>query len=201
VPPGANRLYLDPLDPTGIVLNLPRTVTVPVLRLTTTAVLRVPPPSIDRRTTEAEALIDTGMWVSMVDEGTWQQYRDDGFLELLHHPETGLDPVPGNPILIAGASVPYSWGRLWVQLVDRTPPNNPNPSYLPRRPMPVVVQLLHRRVALRYPVLFGLHLGIFEGNRLTREPTLPWTPQPRNNRDCGTEYGQEWFLSDQKCLG
>lgn len=161
------------------------------------AVLHAPPGSRNLKTIDQDALIDTGMWANMIADGVWQRYEASGLLERLHSPAsaTGIGPVAGPGVRIGGGSAPYSWGRLWVRLVDRTTPNDPNPNYRPLQPMPVVVQLLHGRVSLPYPLLFGLGLGILDGHRLTREPVLPWTPQPPDAHDSGTEFGQEWFLA------
>ncbi len=190
------RRFLDPLDAAGTIVA-PQLVTPPVVRLTTTAELHAPPGSSNLGTRDDDALIDTGAWVSMVADGTWQEYERLGLIERLEHPTDGTGPCGW--ATIGGGRALYSWGRIWVRLLD--PANDPlDPNYIPVHTMPVAVQLLHtppgtsNKPAVAFPILFGMNLGILTGTRLVCHPVRRWVAVPRDSHDCGTEIGQEWFL-------
>jgi hypothetical protein len=186
-PNNTHRQFIDPRA--GNTIRV-----VPVLRLVTTARLHAPLGSLNTTTRESDALIDTGIWVSAIASGVWEEYERVGLLERLPHPASGLDPVPGGGLILAGGRSAYSWGRLWVRLIDRHTPSDPNPRCLPESPMPIVVQLLHDAACrLPYPILFGFHLGILDGHRLARESVMGHD-NPVDRRDSGPRYGQEWHL-------
>lgn len=161
--------------------------TVPVLRVTTLARIESGPrrPTSAVRTTTA--LVDTGAWLSVVETAAWEEYERAGLLEFL--PLTS----GGHAASVGGRASGYLLGRLWISLHDfqfRQPTRT-----LPV--VPVVAQLLtNRQCALPYPVVLGLHRGVFDGRKLTREATpVPAAPLPPNHTsDCGAWFGQEWFL-------
>ena len=161
--PDAHRQYLDPLGS--------HIVTVPVLRLMTTAVLHAPSGSLNQKATEQDALIDTGMWASTIADGTWQQYETDGLLERLSNPDpaVGIGPVAGPGIRIGGGTARYSWGRLWVRLVDRSTPGDPNRKLL-----------IGAGVGCGcLSLIVGIVAIIFIVSSLGRTQSQPVQPQPR----------------------
>jgi hypothetical protein len=158
-----------------------------VLRVTTLARVEPAPnrtPGAFRTTT---ALIDTGAWLSVVATDVWEEYERVGLLERLPL-ESG-----GHAASVGGRASGYLLGRMWVSLHDfqfRQPTRE-----LPA--VPVVAQLLtNRECKLPYPLVLGLHLGVLDGRKLTREVVpVPAGPLPPNQTtDCGAWFGQEWFL-------
>jgi hypothetical protein len=139
--------------------HLPGTsqVPLPLLRLTAPAVVQAPP-AVRSPGCSVTALIDTGCWLSVVELHTWQDYEAAGLLEQL--PSAGSQTT-----FVAGHAVAVQLGRLWVTLIDPTPPRIRS---LPA--VPVVAQLLLQPTPLlqHYPLILGLHRGVW--------------------------YGQEWYL-------
>lgn len=193
------REYLDPRAPGA-------PVPVPAVRLMTTAELHAPPGAPRVLTDEAAALIDTGAWCSIIADGTWQEYERAGLLERLAHPDPTIGTGPCGWIAIGGGRSPFSWGRVWVRLLDDTL-DALDPGYLPEQPLPVVARLLHPKppddqlaapntgpaARLPIPVLFGMNLGILNGTRLRCESVLR-SADPHPAFDYGTAIGQQWFL-------
>lgn len=176
----ANRQYLDP----------PPTVReTPVLRLVTRLTLEGNPRSRRRPPRQsAEALLDTGMWVSVVEYPVWERYERAGLLERLEHPVHGLSPDTGATTRIVGARSGYVFGKMWVRVSDADDPDHELPV------VPVVAQLLlSPAVRLPVPIILGLHLGVLDGRKLVREPVMGHD-DPVESADCGRRYGQVWRL-------
>jgi hypothetical protein len=158
----------------------------PMLRLTALAQLVSQtggPNSLPTR-----ALIDTGAWISALETGTWLEYDRAGLIEHLSQNDV---PLP-SPALIGGHRSTYRLGRVWVRLVDLMPARV---NWLPA--ISVVAQVLENELCrLPAPFLLGLHGGVLEGRKLTREPipTMPGPIPPNHNSDCGAWYGQQWYL-------
>jgi hypothetical protein len=169
-PPGTSRLF-------------------PFLRLTALAQL-APRRQIDGITPPERTLIDTGAWITAIETNTWRQYDRAGLIE--HLPFVGAAPGPAH---IGGTVSAYELGRLWISLLDPQPstPRDPfpEPTWLPA--VPVVAQLLlDPRCKLPAPILLGLHLGVLDGRKLTRE-VVPHQPSSLPT-DCGSRFGQDWHL-------
>jgi hypothetical protein len=159
----------------------------PVLRLTALVRLQ-PPPGRSGAIRGGTAYIDTGAWLSAIETQTWQDYERAGLLERLP-----LDGVNRKLVSIGGRATDFQLGRIWLSLHDLRL-NHP-PLSLPT--VPVIVQLLlNSECRLPSPILLGLHLGILDGRKLTREPLHPFPgPIPPNHTsDVGAWYGQEWYL-------
>jgi len=155
----------------------------PLLRLVTQA--QFVSQTHGKNSVPLRALLDTGAWITAIETQTWQEYDREGFIE--HHPLM-------NPqfAFIGGNSTMYRLGRVWLRLFDLLPGQI---NWLPT--VPVICQLLeNKECRLSAPILLGLHLGVLEGRRLTREPIPPLTtPIPLNrSSDVGAWYGQEWYL-------
>lgn len=169
--------YREPREPAASPVPLP------VLRLTAVAVVGAPP-GTSRPGRMETALIDTGSWLSVVELGTWRKFEMLGLLE--HLPFS--DGRPQTTYLV-GHAVEYRLGRLWITLADAAPTQL---ATLPS--VPVVAQLLESPTPLlgTYPLILGLHRGVLDGRKLTRE-VVPHQPAPLAT-DRGRFYGQEWFL-------
>ena len=154
---------------------------VPYLRLTTSACI------VNRsggRNWVDAAVLDTGAWVTAIEASAWQKYDEAGLIE--HLPI--VEPDGMSPSFVGGATSAYRLGRLWIQLLD------PQPTKIAfLSAVPVVAQLLlNPGCRLPSPILLGLHLGVLDGRRLTREPVLP-APAPLAS-DRGSWFGQQWYL-------
>jgi hypothetical protein len=159
---------------------------IPLLRLSTLAQIVSQTGRPDSRA--IRALIDTGAWITALEAQTWRELDRAGMIE--HLPQTAIPPP--TPALIGGHSSTYRLGRVWVKLVDLLPRRV---NWLPA--IPVVSQLLeNEECRLPAPILFGLHLGVFDDRKLRREPISPQPgPIPENHSsDCGAWFGQEWYL-------
>lgn len=158
-----------------------------MLRLTAPAIVQAPP-GIRKLGYPTTALIDTGCWLSMVEYQTWRDLDTAGLLE--HLPFATSNPQTTS---VAGHTVAFALGRLWIALVDFTPTGIES---LPA--VPVIAQLLQQPTPTltHYPLILGLHRGVLDGRRLVREPLPPPAiPLPPNRTaDCGAWYGQEWYL-------
>jgi hypothetical protein len=146
------------------------------------------PPAQRKPGRAVTALIDTGCWLSVVELTTWREWTAAGLLE---HLPFG-DPKP-QTAFVAGHATEFRLGRLWVAMVD------PTPTRIISLPaVPVIAQLLQEPTPLldAYPLILGLHRGALDGRRLVREPVPPRPPPvpPIPSLDCGSWYGQEWFL-------
>jgi hypothetical protein len=172
--------YRENADPLG------STRLIPLLRLATLA--QIIPQIGGKSPLPTRALIDTGAWLSTMETLTWREYDRAGLIE--HLPQTDV-PIP-SPALVGGHSSTYRLGRVWLKLVDLLPTQV---NWLPA--VPVVVQLLeNEECRLTAPILLGLHLGVLDGRKLTREPTppLPGPIPPNHTSDVGAWYGQQWYL-------
>jgi hypothetical protein len=136
-----------------------------------------------------DAIIDTGAWISAVETDTWRRFDGLGLIEHLPFAST----APG-PALIGGSTSPYQLGRLWLSLHDLQPPAPGRGlvfNWLPA--VPVIAQLLlDAACKLPAPILLGLHLGVLDGRRLTREVIAP--RPSRLTTDRGSQYAQDWHL-------
>jgi hypothetical protein len=136
-----------------------------------------------------DAIIDTGAWISAIETDTWRRFDRFGLIE--HLPFAGAAP---SPALIGGASSHYQLGRLWISLHDLQPPTPGRGlvfDWLPA--VPVVAQLLlDPACRLPAPLVLGLHLGVLDGRKLTREVVSP-RPSPLAT-DRGPQFGQDWHL-------
>lgn len=169
------------------------TVTVPILRLATTAVIG-PDPSPETSAQDARikcvALIDTGAWLSVIRHDYWNDLDQLGLIE--HLPLT----QPSIVLPIGGARSDYTLGRVWIGLFDADTP----PRHMPA--VPVIAMLLQNAKAkLPHPMLLGLHRGVLDGRRLWREPRMGFDPTPAvglpySRTDAGPRYGQDWWLED-----
>lgn len=135
------------------------------------------------------AIIDTGAWISAIETDSWREYDRQGLIE--HLP---FAHVPPNPALIGGTASDYQLGRLWISLLDL---QRPVPGgglvfdWLPA--VPVIAQLLlNPACRLTVPLLLGLHLGVLDGRKLTRE-VVPQQPSPLAT-DRGSQFSQQWHL-------
>jgi hypothetical protein len=165
-----------------------------MLRLVTVA--RVYPLTGSYQAVErADALIDTGSWLSALRPDWWSSYLELGMLEILPF----ADGTTERTAHIAGVTTPYRLGRLRVGLLDLLGPRErgPNgPLFHELPPMPVVAQLFldprldHERMP--FPFILGLHAGVLDGRRLRREPGPP-VPTGLET-DAGPAHGQDWFL-------
>lgn len=164
-------------------------VPVPLLRLASDAQLHSPGGRAVRPLT-VPAMIDTGAWPSAVRFDEWREYDRAGLVEHLPFPDGRMEMTAG----FAGSATGFRLGRLRVGLVDTWVGGS---ATLPA--VPVVAQLLlNPRITERqmpYPILLGLHLGVLDGRRLTREPVPP-APAAAPTTDVGCAYGQEWYLQD-----
>lgn len=169
--------YRDPLAPGAGAL------TVPVLRLVALARIE-PAPGLNGSVCVETALIDTGAWVSVIETAEWEKYERLGLLERLP-----LEPGGGLAASVGGRASGYLLGRIWVSLHDfriGAPPRS-----LPA--VPVVAQLLTNPLCvLPYPLIFGLHRGVLDGRKLTREVVPPRPSALQSDR--GPHFAQEWFL-------
>jgi hypothetical protein len=167
-------------DPSNLAAGV---VQIPLLRLGTLARIEAPPGRIGP-VRVLTALIDTGAWLSVIETDAWQRLELAGLLTRL--PFEGRDR---HSAAIGGKATDYQLGRLWISLHD---------IRLGRRShslpaVPVVVQpLLNPDCRLPYPLVFGLHLGVLDGRRLTRRVVPP--QQSPLSTDRGAFYGQEWHL-------
>jgi hypothetical protein len=168
------RTYLDEKGEVQPLLRL-RLVTYPLLG---------PDPAEgekDQRGPELPALVDTGATVSTFPRHVWEQFEPQITRFRLNPAEVAARPpdqrVPRSTAL--GRAFDYFLGGIWVAAID-----------LEGRRMPairVVAQFREDRIPeneRQPPILLGVSLGILEGRRLVRTPTL------------GAEDGQEWWLSD-----
>lgn len=173
--------FTDPGDPSAGIQQFP------VLRLTASARLE-PPPGRRGVIRVATANVDTGAWISAIETQAWQNYERAGLLERL--PFDGSEPRMAS---IGGRATDYQLGRIWVSLHDLR--RGQPPVSLPT--VPVIAQLLlNSACRLPSPILLGLHRGVLDGRRLTREPIPPQPgPIPTNHSsDVGAWYGQQWYL-------
>lgn len=173
--------YRNPQSPNAPPVELP------LLRLTADAVVQAPP-GIRKAGYAVTAMIDTGSWLSVVEHDTLRDLDAAGLIEYLPF----ADGRPQTTYL-AGHAVAYRLGRLWVTLVDATP------TGLAVAPaVPVVAQLLQSPTSLlgAYPLILGLHSGVLDGRKLTREvvPVHAAPLPPNRATDCGAWFGQEWYL-------
>src|SRR5438067_1314393 len=153
--------YREPTEPPGT------SHAVPLLRLTTLARVdsRLGTPGVLPK----RALIDTGAWITAIETDTWQGFDRAGLIE--HLPFAG--GVAPTPAFVGGHASSYRLGRLWIALVDLRPT-----GVFWLSAVPVVAQLLlDPACKLSAPVLLGLHLGVLDGRRLTREVISP-QPSP-----------------------
>ncbi|HEV3439608.1 MAG TPA: hypothetical protein VG122_19745 [Gemmata sp.] len=172
--------YREPREPVGT------SRLIPLLRLATLAQVAHQTGGQSPRATRA--LIDTGAWISAIETTTWGEYDRAGLIEPL--PLT--DATNQAPALIGGCSSTYRLGRVWLKLVDLLPTHV---NWLPA--VPVIAPLLENpECHLPAPILLGLHRGVLDGRKLTREPTPPppGPIPPNHNSDCGEWYGQQWYL-------
>ncbi len=167
--------YREPSDPPGA------SRLIPLLRLSTLA--RVDAADGTPGFLPKRALVDTGAWLSAIETDTWRGLDRSGLVE--HLPFAAGIPAPA---LIGGRSSAYRLGRVWIALVDL----RLNGVYwLPA--VPVVAQLLlDPACTLSAPILLGLHQGVLDGRRLTRE-VVPVGPSALAT-DCGPRFAQEWHL-------
>jgi hypothetical protein len=168
----------------------------PFLRLATLA--RVDPsPTSDPGITPflpLPAMIDTGAPISAIETETWEALENKGLLQRLH-----FERRQTLSAAIGGRAARYQLGRLWISLLDLQPPRRPpgTPPAIELPTVPVIVQLLlDRDCKLPLPFVLGLHRGVLDGRKFTREPiSAPPGPIPPNhNSDCGDWYGQQWYL-------
>lgn len=176
--------YRDPGDPAAGVLRLP------VLRLVTLARVEPGPGNPSAAYNPVPAVIDTGAWITAVETDAWRDFENVGLLE--HLPFDGLRT---RLAAVGGRATDYTLGRVWISLLDlqplRRPPGTPPVIELPT--VPVIAQLLlNPRCRLPHPLVLGLHLGVLDGRKLTRE-VVPVRPCPRAT-DRGPQFGQEWHL-------
>jgi hypothetical protein len=162
-------------------------VLLPLLRLTVSAIVQAPP-GPRKPGYSTPALIDTGCGLSVVEYKTWQDLDAAGLIEHLPFPDTSPQTMS-----VAGHTVEFRLGRLWVALID------PTPTRIHSLPaVPVIAQLLQQPTPAleRYPLILGLHRGVLDGRKLTREvvPVPATPPPPAPSTDCGAWYGQEWYL-------
>jgi hypothetical protein len=199
------RLRVDdhdrPAEPIFLLFDprLGATERVPILRLVTTVLLG-PEPAIGVRADrqQADAVIDTGAWVSVVKKEVWEKLDEQGLVEHLERREPDGTPRDGFTLL-GGQRLAVTFGRIWMGLTER---NRPVPGVLPRRAaqlpaVSVLCQLLRdEETVLKSPVLLGLHRGVFDGRQLRRVP-VPVQPTPDDRNDVGPRYGQQWWLQDE----
>jgi hypothetical protein len=173
--------YRDPRLPTAPPISLP------LLRLTAPAIIQAPP-GASRPGRSVAALIDTGCCLSVVERKAWLDFETAGLLE--HLPFGDANPQTTS---VADHTTEFRLGRLWVALIDPTPT-----SIVSLPVVPVVAQLLQQPTPAleRYPLILGLHRGVLDGRKLTREVALspPGSPPPAPSTDCGAWYGQEWHF-------
>ncbi len=169
--------YRDPQSPTATPVELP------LLRLTADAIVQAPP-GVRKPGYSTTALIDTGSWLSVAGHNTWRDLDAAGLLE--HLPFTDGQP---QTTYLAGQTTEFRLARLWAALID------PAPTGIVSLPaVPVIVQLLESPTPLldTYPLILGLHRGVLDGRKLTRE-VVPVQPAPLAT-DRGRFFGQEWYL-------
>ena len=168
--------YREPTDPIGTSRLFP------LLRLTALVLIKSRTGSSGSR--PENALIDTGAWITAIETDTWQAFDRAGLIEHLPF----ADGVAPTPALIGGHESPYQLGRLWMALIDLQPTAI---NWLPA--VPVIAQLLlNKACRLPTPILLGLHLGVLDGRKLTRE-VVPMEPAAMTT-DRGSQYGQQWYL-------
>ena len=171
----------------------------PILRLATT-VLFGPDPASRLRDDRLEkgALIDTGAWVSVVKKDTWEQLESSGLVDHLER-RAADQSVIGGTTSIGGQRLPFTFGRIWMAVIDT---GVATPGVLPRRAnrlpaVPVLCQLLQEEeTVLKRPILLGLHRGVLDGRQLRRVP-VPLQVTPHERSDVGPRYGQQWWLQDE----
>jgi hypothetical protein len=182
MPPTRRPLYTDPRRPG-------ESFETPVLRLVTTAVFGSEPKRdrADKRL-EIDALIDTGVWLSVIDYSVWSVLNRRGLVEFLPPPVGAVMPR----LAIGGGRSEYRLGRVPIGLVDYDEPNPPR--RLPA--VPVIAQLLtDPQLRLPYPILFGFHGGVLDHRVLRREPVLGYDQAtPPRRTDAGPRFGQQWYL-------
>jgi hypothetical protein len=169
--------YHEAIDPAGI------SRLIPLLRLATQT--QLVSQTRGKNSVPMRALLDTGAWISAIETETWQEYDRDGLIE-------HLPLMNAQSALIAGYSTTYRLGRVWVRLLDPLPTQV---NWLPA--VPVMAQLLeNEECRLSAPILLGIHLGVLDGRRLTREPMPPLAGPipPNHSSDVGAWYGQQWYL-------
>jgi hypothetical protein len=177
-------LYRDPDSLTAGVLRFP------VLRLATLARIEPRPGNTSTPYNPIPALIDTGAWITVIETQTWRDFETVGLLE--HVPFVGATT---RSAAVGGRSSDYTLGRIWVSLLDLQPPRRPSgtPPVIELPAVPVITQLLlNPRCRLPCPLVLGLHLGVLDSRRLTRE-VVPPRPSPLPT-DRGAQYGQDWHL-------
>lgn len=169
--------YREPQAPNASPVELP------LLRLTADAVIQAPP-GVRKVGYSVTAMIDTGCGLSVIENNTRHDLEAAGLIE--HLPFADGRP---QTTYLAGHAVAYRLGRLWISLIDATPTGL---ASLPA--VPVIAQLLQSPTPLldTYPLILGLHRGVLDGRKLTRE-VVPPQPAPLVT-DRGRFYGQEWFL-------
>lgn len=199
------RLRVDDFEPpdrTIFLLFDPRsgsTERLPVLRLAAT-VLPGPDPTpgeVDDRP-RLDALIDTGAWVSVVKKEVWEELEERGLVEHLERRAADGTVIDG-ATLIGGRRLAFTFGRIWMAVVERSVPL---PGVLARRPnrlpaVPVLCQLLQEdETVLKRPILLGLHRGVLDGRQF-RRVSVPEQTTPHDRYDVGPRYGQQWWLQDE----
>lgn len=136
----------------------------------------------------ADAIIDTGAWISVMLYSEWKTYEKRGLIAFLQRP----NPVNHQSIAVMGGSrSQYQLGRISIGVVDRNLSERPLGQL---RTAPVLFQLLDRDAKLPSPIILGLHGGILDGRRLVRESVMPGNSPNFDNNDCGHFYGQDWYL-------
>jgi hypothetical protein len=173
----ASCTYREPRQPSAPHVPLP------LLRLTVGATIRAAP-GIKRPGRTTTALIDTGCWLSVIERNAWHGYEAAGLIEHLPFGDTNSQTT-----FVAGQATEFRLGRIWVALIDPTPTGiNALPA------VPVIAQLLQQPTPLldTYPLILGLHRGVLDDRKLTRE-VVAQRPAPLAT-DRGAWYGQEWYL-------
>jgi hypothetical protein len=171
----------------------------PVLRLATTVLIGPNSETVahDLRP-ELDAIVDTGAWVSVVKKGAWLELEEQGLVEHLERRAADGTVIDGMTN-IGGRRLAFTFGRIWMAVVERS---IPLPGVMARRPnrlpaVPVLCQLLQEdEKVLKRPILLGLHRGVFDGRQLRRVP-VPVQTTPHDRIDVGPRFGQQWWLQDE----